>query len=95
MGDRFYQQQKEHKPGRRLKKDVIAELTKVLGDREVKGLDRCTNDLAEIEDRRLGDRERHAIEQSDERAKDIPRRQNPADVKRDNRGRDQNRRRQN
>ena len=42
MGDRFYQQQKEHKPGRRLKKDIIAELTKVLGGREVKGLDRCT-----------------------------------------------------
>ena len=42
MGDRFYLQQKEYKPGRRLKKDVIAELTKVLGGREVKGLDRCT-----------------------------------------------------
>ena len=42
MGDRFYMQQKEYKPGRRLKKDVIAELTKVLGGREVNGLDRCT-----------------------------------------------------
>jgi hypothetical protein len=42
MGDRFYQQQKEYKPGRRLKKDVIAELTEVLGGREVSGLDRCT-----------------------------------------------------
>ena len=42
MGDRFYEQQKAYKPKRRLKKDVIAELTEILGGREVKGLDRCT-----------------------------------------------------
>lgn len=42
MGDRFYMQQKEYKPKRRLKKDVIATLTKVLNGNEVKGLDRCT-----------------------------------------------------
>lgn len=42
MGDRFYLQQKEYKPGRRLKKDVIAELTEALNGREIKGLDRCT-----------------------------------------------------
>ena len=41
MGDRFYEQQKKYKPKRRLKKDVIAELTEVLGS-EVQGLDRCT-----------------------------------------------------
>jgi hypothetical protein len=41
MGDRFYMQQKNHKPGRRLKKDVIAELHEVLGI-EVPGLDRMT-----------------------------------------------------
>jgi hypothetical protein len=41
MGDRFYAQQKEHKPKRRLKKDVIAELTETLGD-TVEGLDRLT-----------------------------------------------------
>ena len=42
MGDRFYQQQKEYKPKRRLKKDIIAHLTRVLNGNEVKGLDRCT-----------------------------------------------------
>lgn len=42
MGDRFYEQQKKHKPKRRLKKDVIAEITAMLGGREIKGLDRCT-----------------------------------------------------
>lgn len=41
MGDRFYTQQKNHKPGRRLKKDVVANLEKVLGA-EVAGLDRLT-----------------------------------------------------
>ena len=41
MGDRFYQQQKEYKPKRRLKKDVIAELDSILGH-HVEGLDRCT-----------------------------------------------------
>jgi hypothetical protein len=55
MGDRFYEQQKAYKPKRRLKKDVIAELTKVLGGREVKGLDRCTiqtlDDLTEAIER--------------------------------------------
>lgn len=42
MGDRFYMQQKNHKPKRRLKKDVIAEVTQVLNGRKVEGLDRCT-----------------------------------------------------
>lgn len=48
MGDRFYEQQKTYKPKRRLKKDVIAEITKMLGNREVKGLDRCT--IATLDD---------------------------------------------
>ncbi len=39
MGDRFYTQQKNRK--RRLKKDVIADLNKLLGA-EVEGLDRLT-----------------------------------------------------
>ena len=42
MGDRFYMQQKNYKPKRRLKKDVIAEVTQVLNGRKVEGLDRCT-----------------------------------------------------
>ena len=42
MGDRFYMQQKNYKPKRRLKKDVIAELTRVLNGNEVKCLDRLT-----------------------------------------------------
>ena len=42
MGDRFYMQQKNYKPKRRLKKDVIARLTRVLNGNEVKGLDRLT-----------------------------------------------------
>ncbi len=42
MGDRFYMQQKEYKPKRRLKKDIIVELTSELGGIEVPGLDRCT-----------------------------------------------------
>jgi len=41
MGDRFYTQQKEHKPGRRLKKDVI-EILETLLDKKVDGLDRLT-----------------------------------------------------
>lgn len=41
MGDRFYMQQKEYKPKRVLKKDVIARLHKILGY-EVEGLDRLT-----------------------------------------------------
>ena len=41
MGDRFYTQQKNYKPKRRLKKDVILELHKLLGT-EVAGLDRMT-----------------------------------------------------
>jgi len=41
MGDRFYTQQKNHKPGRRLKKDVIKELEVLLGI-PVSGLDRLT-----------------------------------------------------
>ena len=42
MGDRFYMQQKNYKPKRRLKKDVIAKLIRVLNGNEVKGLDRLT-----------------------------------------------------
>lgn len=41
MGDRFYMQQKNHKPKRRLKKDVIARLHTILGYK-VEGLDRLT-----------------------------------------------------
>ena len=41
MGDRFYMAQKNYKPKRRLKKDIIAELYLVLG-KEVAGLDRLT-----------------------------------------------------
>lgn len=56
MGDRFYFQQKNYKPGRRLKKDVIAELTEVLG-REVEGMDRLTikalDDLIDAIKRRI------------------------------------------
>ena len=46
MGDRFYMQQKNYKPGRKLKKDVIADLEQLLGC-EIKGLDRTT--IATIE----------------------------------------------
>ena len=41
MGDRFYTQQKIHKPTRVLKADVIKQLQKALG-REIGGLDRLT-----------------------------------------------------
>lgn len=41
MGDRFYMQQKNYKPKRRLKKDVIADLEKLMGQ-SVPGLDRMT-----------------------------------------------------
>lgn len=41
MGDRFYIQQKNHKPGRRLKVDVVAELDAALGS-HVEGMDRLT-----------------------------------------------------
>lgn len=42
MGDRFYEAQKKHKPKRRLKKDVIQELTEVLGGTKIEGMDRLT-----------------------------------------------------
>lgn len=42
MGDRFYAQQKEYKPKRRLKKDVVAELVAELDGYEIQGLDRLT-----------------------------------------------------
>jgi len=42
MGDRFYMQQKNYKPKRVLKKDVIAELDEVLGGTHIDGMDRCT-----------------------------------------------------
>jgi len=41
MGDRFYMQQKNYKPKRRLKKDVIAEFEQVAGQK-IEGLDRMT-----------------------------------------------------
>lgn len=41
MGDRFYAQQKAHKPKRRLKADVLKELDDVLGS-HVEGMDRLT-----------------------------------------------------
>lgn len=41
MGDRFYTQQKNHKPDRRLKAQVVKEL-QVLLEEDVKGLDRLT-----------------------------------------------------
>ena len=51
MGDRFYTQQKNYKPKRILKKDVITELNKLLGV-QVEGMDRLTiktlNDLIAV-----------------------------------------------
>lgn len=41
MGDRFYTQQKNYKPKRRLKADIIVELDKLLG-KHVDGMDRLT-----------------------------------------------------
>jgi hypothetical protein len=41
MGDRFYEQQKKHKPKRVLKKDYIQEINVLLGQ-EITGLDKCT-----------------------------------------------------
>lgn len=41
MGDRFYMQQANYKPGRRLKKDALLDLQKVLGS-HVLGLDKLT-----------------------------------------------------
>ncbi len=41
MGDRFYEQQKQYKPPRRFKKDVISDIHKLLQS-EVPGLDRMT-----------------------------------------------------
>lgn len=41
MGDRYYNAQKNYKPKRRLKVDVIAELDAVLGQ-HVDGMDRLT-----------------------------------------------------
>lgn len=41
MGDRFYQQQKNYKPKRRLKADVVVEVEALLGTK-VDGLDRLT-----------------------------------------------------
>lgn len=47
MGDRFYMQQQSRskstsaKPPRKLKKDYIAEIDKLLG-RNISGLDKCT-----------------------------------------------------
>lgn len=41
MGDRFYMTQKNYKPKRKLKKDIIIEFERLVGQ-EVKGLDRLT-----------------------------------------------------
>ena len=41
MGDRFYTQQKNYKPKRVLKKDIIAEFEEFAGQ-EILGLDRMT-----------------------------------------------------
>jgi len=41
MGERFYLAQKNYKPKRRLKKDVIVELDSILGV-HVEGMDRLT-----------------------------------------------------
>ena len=46
MGDRFYEQQKAYKPEKRLKKDILADLAQLLGE-DIKGLNRCTNDVLE------------------------------------------------
>jgi len=56
MSDRFYKQQKEYKPKRRLKKDAIADLEQLLGSK-VEGLDRATiatiDSLTEALERKL------------------------------------------
>jgi hypothetical protein len=56
MGDRFYEQQKNYKPKRRLKKDVIIEFQRLIGSK-VEGLDRLTiktlDDLTEAVNRAL------------------------------------------
>ena len=41
MGDRFYMQQKDYKPGRILKRDIIPEIHSLL-NREIEGLDKLT-----------------------------------------------------
>ena len=41
MGDRFYAQQKDYKPGRRLKKDVVIELNSLFHT-PILGLERLT-----------------------------------------------------
>ena len=41
MGDRFYNQQKNYKPKRKLKKEYVEEVDKLLGE-EIKGLERLT-----------------------------------------------------
>lgn len=41
MGDRFYEQQKNYKPKRKLKKEYVEEVDKLLGE-EIKGLERLT-----------------------------------------------------
>jgi hypothetical protein len=41
MGDRFYAQQKNYKPKRRLKRDIVMEVEAILGQ-QVEGLDKLT-----------------------------------------------------
>ena len=56
MGDRFYEQQKNYKPKRILKKDIVADLTELLGV-EIPNADRLTiaalNTLIEAIERKL------------------------------------------
>lgn len=47
MGDRFYEQQKTFKPKRKLKKNYIGEVNKLLSQ-DISGLDKCT--IATLED---------------------------------------------
>ena len=42
MGDRFYEQQKQYKPKRRLKKDVVADLYALLSVENIDNIDRLT-----------------------------------------------------
>jgi len=67
MGDRFYAQQKAYKPKRRLKRDIIVDIERVLTI-PVSGLDRMTCEslealLAAIAARRTMDKHREALEE--------------------------------
>ena len=47
MGDRFYEEQKRFKPTRRLKRDIVVEVNRLL-PAEVPGLDKLTKNSLEI-----------------------------------------------